>query len=62
MSSPQLEFFYTSFNDITVDAGLRDFVGLPKRQLIIRKKLPKAPTGLLGRSPPGLRRSLVYLY
>ena len=29
---------------------------------IIRKKLPKGPTGLLGRSPPGLRRSLVYLY
>ena len=27
MSSPQLEFFYTSYNDITVDAGLRDFVG-----------------------------------
>ena len=23
---------------------------------------PKGPTGLLGRSPPGLRRSLVYLY
>ena len=24
--------------------------------------LPKGPTGLLGRSPPGLWRSLVYLY
>ena len=45
--------------DTEATAGL---LGLPKRQLIIRKKLPKAPTGLLGRSPPGLRRSLVYLY
>ena len=29
---------------------------------IIRKKLPKSPAGLLGQSPPGLRRSLVCLY
>merc|ERR1711905_24480 len=28
-------------------------------QLLYRNKLPKGPTGLLGRSPPGLWRSLV---
>ena len=32
---------------------------LAQRQKTIRNKLPKDPTGLLGRSPPGLRRSLV---
>ena len=48
---------------ILMDAeAIAGLFGLSKRQLIIRKKLPKGPTGLLGRSPPGLRRSLVYLY
>ena len=48
---------------IVMDAeAIAGLLGLPKRQLVIRKKLPKGPTGLLGRSPPGLRRSLVYLY
>merc|ERR1711905_50734 len=31
----------------------------PSKHSIIRNKLPKGPTGLLGRSPPGLRSSLV---
>ena len=34
----------------------------PSKQSIIRNKLPKGPQGLLGRSPPGLLRSLVCLY
>ena len=42
--------------------GLAFVALLPSKQSIIRNKLPKGPTGLLGRSPPGLRRSLVYLY